>query len=466
MKLLTKYIIKEHIPPFFFSLAVIVFIFLINFIIKSIDKIIGKGIPAGIILEYISFNLAWIFALAIPMSVLVSTLMAFGRLASDNETTALRSSGVNFYKIISPALLLSIFIGGFLIYFNNAILPDFNHRARLLGSDIYRKRPDLNVEPGYFIDDLPDYTLLVKEKEKDLMKDILIYSKNNQKIQTTIKAKTGKITIKGDKVILYLYNGVIHELNFENVDEYRKISFEKHKVTIPVSNMILQRSFSERRGDREMSAPMMLNKIKELRKRMENVRKKINTIAMKQYQRYVNENKFPEKTTGKIPESKYAEPKKTLLAGTGNLYQTNLKNRIKNSIRRTNNQIKTEINILESYQKQINRYMVEVHKKFSIPAASIVFILIGAPLGVLARKGGIAVGGSLSIGFFLIYWAFLIAGEELADRSYVSPFWAMWTPNIILGAAGAYMVVRTVRERTIINWKIMEKIFPKNENKL
>lgn len=121
-------------------------------------------------------------------------------------------------------------------------------------------------------------------------------------------------------------------------------------------------------------------------------------------------------------------------------------NRSLRSIKRTIQLIASEINLIKNYKKQQNKYSVEVQKKYSIPFACIVFMLVGAPLGILAKKGGFAVGMSISLAFFIMYWTFLIAGENLADRGMVSPFWAMWSPNILIGSLGIYLSTRSVKK--------------------
>ena len=114
--------------------------------------------------------------------------------------------------------------------------------------------------------------------------------------------------------------------------------------------------------------------------------------------------------------------------------------------------ISSDLRLIKSYRNSINKYRVELHKKFSIPVASIVFILVGAPLGIMARKGGFAVSMAFSLGFFIIYWAFLIAGEELADRGLLSPFLSMWLPNFILGATGLFLCYKTSKEQRFLNF--------------
>ena len=274
-KKLPLYIIGEHIAPFFLGLIVIVFIFLMNFMIKTVDKILGKGIEFTVILEYIGLNIAWILALAVPMSVLIASLMAYGRLSADNEISALKAAGISFGKMIFPGLLLAGGMTIFMIYFNNSVLPEFNHRARMLGTDIYRKRPDLNSQEGYFTNDIRGYSLLVKRKRGDILEDVTIYNDETAQVQTTVTARRGKITIKGNRLIFDLEEGEIHELNMTNREEYRRVEFEYHRFTIPIENMTLERSTSRRRGDREMSAQMMRKRVSDLDVKIESAYDKI-----------------------------------------------------------------------------------------------------------------------------------------------------------------------------------------------
>jgi len=156
MRILSKYIVKEHISPFIMALFILLFVLLTNFLLKSIDKFLGKGLDMFLLGEFMFLNLAWILALAVPMAVLVATLMAFGRLSSDNEITAMQSSGTGFLQLLLPAIGFGTVITILMIIFNNFALPEMNHKARLLSSDLSRKRPDLKFEVGYFIDTLPE----------------------------------------------------------------------------------------------------------------------------------------------------------------------------------------------------------------------------------------------------------------------------------------------------------------------
>jgi lipopolysaccharide export system permease protein len=123
--------------------------------------------------------------------------------------------------------------------------------------------------------------------------------------------------------------------------------------------------------------------------------------------------------------------------------------------------VATDLFRLEGLDRQIDQYMVEVHKKYSIPAACLVFVLIGVPLGIISRRGGFGVAATLSLGFFILYWACLIGGEKLADRDILSPFLGMWSANIAIGLMGLYLTIRIGRETLLINWESLWRLVPR-----
>ena len=445
MKIIDRYILKEHLVPFILSLTILLFVLLANFLIKSIDKFLGKGLDISLLIEFVLLNMAWILALAVPMAVLVSTLMAFGRLSSDNEITALKASGTDFIKLMKPALLFGIAITLLMMIFNNYFLPDMNHKARLLSSDFSRKRPDIEFDVGYFIDAIPNNSIFLGGKEDTLFTDIIIFNKSSEVQQRTITAAEGTIRTLRDGFLLNLFNGSIHELSKEK-DEYRIINYEKYNIAIPVDNMILNRKNSNIRGDREMDYSMMIDKINFFNDKLNLIKKRIHSRINKELKiDYDTKNISKENILGLIKNFEIngidSLKKKTPIM------LSNFNRRIKNLKRGIN----TDFTLINSYNKSINTYKVELHKKFSIPFACIIFIIIGAPLGIMSRKGGLGTSVSISLLFFIIYWAFLIGGEELADRGLLNPSLSMWLPNIVLGIIGIYLCYTIKNEKNIIN---------------
>lgn len=269
-----------------------------------------------------------------------------------------------------------------------------------------------------------------------------------------IFAERGKIYLDSGSGLLYmeLYDGEMHELDLEKMEQYTRLEFPRQVKTLSVPNMVLQRSRSEYRGDREKSAQMMMEEVKINDKELAERRERIRNIADAFFR-----GVLPAAGSGtaeqKVRASGAAKP-----AWAGPDRKAALLQLISEH-RRLRQQLGGELNIVKNLDRANYVLMVEVHKKYSIPVACIVFVLIGAPLGIMSRKGNLAVAGGISFGFFLLYWATLIGGEELADNQLITPFWAMWAANLVVGAGGIYLVVHSIHEATFINWIAFSRFF-------
>ena len=157
IKKIHSYVFKEHLFPFLGALFVFSFIFLVQYLISQIDKLVGKDLGFMVISEFMILSLAPIFAEVVPVAVFIAVLMAFGRFGEDNEITAWRASGINFGRILVSSLFFATIIAAAMLFYNNNILPDANHKYKLLRQDIAYKHPDINFDAGYFLDDIPDY---------------------------------------------------------------------------------------------------------------------------------------------------------------------------------------------------------------------------------------------------------------------------------------------------------------------
>ena len=438
MKTLNKYLFNQSLIPFVLSVGVITTVLFLQFLIRAVDRFLGKGLDALTIFEYLYLNLAWIIALSVPMSLLISSVMTFGRMAQQNEITALKSAGVNLYNIIKPALWFGTFVAIGLCLFNNFILPEMNYNARLLARDIYQKKPELSIEPGYFVDMIPQYTMIVKEMDGKDFKDVKIFSKNQESEQTTIYANEGSLSSNGNMITINLVNGEIHEIDLSDYDYYRKIRFKTHQITISMDELMLNRTTESSRTDREMRVPQMIDEIEknkllisQIYERIEKVKTEIgitdpNANSLENIEKEVDKLK-QNKMNADIREQQYNE----------DVVIPNIENK-QYILSLTNNarQFKNEFTLIENYEKTNNKFKVEIHKKFTLAIACILFTLVGAPLGILVRSGGMTIASGLSIAFFLIYYILLIWGEQLADRNLLNPGLGSWLPNIILFVSG------------------------------
>jgi lipopolysaccharide export system permease protein len=449
MFILDRYILKNHVPPYLFSLIIITFVFIMDFIIRYLDMFIGKGVGFFVVLEFFILSLGHMFALIIPMSVMPATLMAFGQFASENEVTAMKATGISLYRMILPVVVASIILGGFLVYYQNGILPESNHRLMGLMLDIGKMKPTLEIKENIFSDAVDGYTILVREKDDRTgrIKDVQIFRTKKGTVPVTIVADRGKMSfIDSENVLRFeLEDGEIHEMpDPSDISTYRKTLFSNFTINMKDTDRGLERSKRSYRGDREMSSAMMRDKVRDLEREKDNYRRDMHISARKEMLNSLSNVMAFDALPGdehppQAPPTSRAERRA----------QQNAKNPAEQQMYA----LETIQRRIIGLEDQISRYGVEIHKKFSIPFSCLIFVLLGAPLAIRSGKKGMTMSISFSIVFFLIYYVFLITGEKLADRRLLEPWLAMWMPNIVLFAAAAMLIWSTVREAQTINWE-------------
>jgi lipopolysaccharide export system permease protein len=449
MKILTRYILQEHIAPFFFGMAAIVFVFLLNIVFRDLGRILGKGLPASVILEFFGLNLAWILALAVPMAVLISTLMAFGRLSSDREIDAMKAGAVPVSRMMMPVFIATVVLAALMIVFNNTVLPDFNYRVKVLSWSIPRTRPMMTLEPNVFYNGIPDYSILVQsiDQKNNRIRGVFISDASDPRFTKTVVAERGTVEfIKAqERIVFTLYDGEMHEIDTRDMEQYRRAKFEKQSISIPVPNMSLDQNSFQRRGDREKSTRMLMADIREdmalLSEQEGAIRSLVHSDLL---------DLMPEGYTAGFEGGRISRPAAPVRSAT-------------QRIQRIADRTAGDAAMILGARRSINSLWVEVHKKYSIPFACIVFVLIGAPLGILSRQSGFATAGWLSLVFFIIFWAFLIGGEQLADRRILHPAVAMWAADAIVGSFGMFLFIRTLTESTLFPWGRLTKAVKKGK---
>lgn len=447
-----------------------------------------------IILEFIAYNLAGILVLVVPMSVLVATIMAFGRLSSDNEVTALKAGGIHFLKLVLPVIIVSGCLTVALFLFNDRILPVANHNARVLKRNIQAKRPTLSIEPGIFLEGIENFSLIVDNKDElgSAIYGVTIFDKTQRHEQRTITAKSGQLVIDeaDESMILTLDNGEIHEVQPHRPNSYRKIVFSKYKVVVPVENLSIKRTDESFHNEREKSSGQLMEDVSRYKaEKDKNLARVVETLsAMPELAGELNDRSrsyldrhLLEKTLAdhvsdaftliNLPDDTVAyvttltdsaalavqaaladtsrkptlEIPASIISPTGRPLGPGIDSVLVRQKFNTQ-QIVTSLNSANNYQRLMDQIMVEVNKKYSIPMACIVFVMLGAPLGVKARRGNLGIAGGISLFFFIAYYFCLILGENLADRQLLNPFFAMWFMNFILGLLGLILIYQTTTE--------------------
>jgi lipopolysaccharide export system permease protein len=436
MKILNRYILLEHIPPFLFSLFIITFVLILETIPKIVEMVIDKDISSVVVLQLIFYNLAWMIALSVPMAVLAATLLAFGRLTSDSEIIAIKSSGINLLRILIPLLAAAGVLTLAMIEFNDKILPDLNHKARLLTGDIRSMRPTLTFRPGIFITDLSGYIILIDKIDHitSRVEGVRISETKDPSQPRIIVAKSGlmKFIDNGQTVQFTLYDGEIHMLDTKEPANYRRVDFKEQVINVGGVGSELRHSESTFRTDREMDIAQMKEVVRQADTAI---------VPFRMHMKKEVENKL-----AFLFGDTLNYPGGTSQSDSGALVL------LRADMQGIYHKLKSEAGQIEEQHKIINRHEVEIYKKYSIPAASFAFILIGAPLGILSRRGGMGIAVTISLLIFTAYWAFLIGGEDLSERGMLAPFWAMWSANILAGLIGLYLLTKVISEKPMFNF--------------
>ena len=467
MGYISRYILRFQIGPFLFGSLTVLFLFLFQFLSKYLNDLIVKGLDTWIIIQLIGLNLAWMLVLAIPMGVLFAALMSFGNLSSTNEITIIKSSGGSLFRMMMPVVISGILMTIFLFWFNDNVLPEANHQAKVLLSDIERKKPTFSLEAGQFSTQLDGYTILARQIDSlsGTLKAVTIYDRTKGSRLSIASADSGNVRFNSSytKIIIDLFNGEAHQLSQNDYKDYRIIKFEKYQVIIPASGFAFERTAEGMisRGDREMKIADMQKIVDEAKNSASVYEKKIQE----------NVNKFYNYLNGKIPSEEKIVPaysygkNRTLvdsliidISGTG-IISEDVKTGLLDAERRISmlkSSLLSDFFQVKDYYQRAKSYEVEIHKKYAIPFACLLFVLIGCPLGIITRNGNFGISAAISLGFYIFYWACLIGGEKLADRGLISPFLSMWAGNFIIGTFAIIILIRVNNESASFN--IIHKI--------
>jgi lipopolysaccharide export system permease protein len=350
---------------------------------------------------------------------------------------------VHVPRMILPALVAGCALCLGMILFNDRVLPESNHELASLIADISRKRPTTNIEPGRFVDDYKGYSLLVgqKDEKSNEIRDVQIYVLHEGRVPDVIVAPRGQLEFVdgGNTLQIDLFDGEMHSVpspEGQHDEEYRVTRFAVHTVMISDVGNALQRTEREYRSDREMSIEMMRG---EIAKKHDQIR--AITAELDAPGRLLMTTKLalldPEKRALFFKSHRPLPPGRLTFGAEERQRET----------------VHSQRAAIDSYEHQIRQYQVEIQKKYSIPVACIVFVLLGAALAIRTSRGGMAPAISFSLSCFFVYYWFLTGGEKLADRELLSPFAAMWAANVFFTAVGVVVLWRASIDSTPIAWQ-------------
>ena len=475
MKKLHILVIKSFVGPLILTFFFVVFILLMQFLWKYIDDLIGKGLEFHIISEFLLYTSATLVPLAIPLAVLLASLMTFGNLAENLELLALKSSGISLVRIMNPVFLLTTFIAIGAFFFSNHVLPYSNLKMRSMLYDIQQQRPELTIKPGVFDNNLEGYSIRIGDRDSktSLLKDILIFdhTENKGNISVTM-ADSGYMKMSADEkqLLLTLYNGKSYTELQKKKDENRHVkSYPFRRDQFDQQEMVIEMTgFGLNRSDETLfrNSYSMMN-LDQLRHFDDSLTTDLDMILEK-FENAINKSLYGKpkniliKPPNLIPDSLKTETDSTNLViqpvHVDTLYSSLNKLERRKAITqainfaRSNKSIVTSnVGTAEWKLGRLKRYQNEIHRKYSISVLCLIFFFIGAPLGAIIRKGGLGMPVIASVGLFLIYYVISMMGEKFSREGLVPPFLGMWLSTLILAPVSIWLTQKAVRDSVILN---------------
>jgi len=396
LKLITRYTLREILAPFLLALLAFTSLLIVDRVFDLTKHFVEKGINPWYMVEMLFYFSPAVFVLTIPMAVLVGIVTAFGRLAADNEITAMKTSGVGMHRLIAPVVIITFALSIFMVFFMDLTLPRGNDAYSSLNMELKRKHPALVLEPETIMEELSredkKWSFDSVDSETGRLKSIRIWERVSG-VPKLITAEEGELRFFEEWTSLKLYNGDIYQAdNKKPLKSYVMGSFDEDEIFLEVSG-----SLGEEK--REYDVPRNMS-MREIRTALKGFRKQLEA------------------------------------PGTSEATRTHIR------------------------KYKINNHLVELHKKMSIPFACLVFGLIGVPLGLMVRRGGRMIGLGVGLGVITLYYVMLTAGEKIAKVGAYPPVLGAWTPNIVTFVIGIVLIIRTVRETSVRSSRVIDKLFP------
>lgn len=454
-KKLDKLIIKAFVGPFIATFFITLFVLVLQFFWLYIDDFVGKGLSTDIIFKFILYQSAVLVPLALPLAVLLSSLMTFGNLGESFELVAIKSSGISLLRFMRPLFIVCLFISGIAFLFSNNIIPVANLKSRTLLSDIVYAKPAFDLKEGVFYDKINGFAIKVGKKQADsLIQDVIVYEQGNPMQDNFIIADSGVMRVLENKRFLEfnLKNGWRYQernagYGAEGVTEFVRIGFKEYKKQFDLSSFKINwTNDSVNKNNEKMYSMRQLSRaIDSLKKSNDSVQ----TRAAKDYFMSYNfpallDSNWSEKKVALKNVSQYSE----LLPDSARYA---IMDRVKENAMTIKGNAESNASIDKDRGKILRKHKIEWHRKITLSLACLVLFLIGAPLGSIIRKGGLGTPLIFAIAFFMIFYFTSTTGEKFAKENSLTPFTGMWLSSFVLIPIGVFLTIKAMRDSHLFN---------------
>lgn len=476
IKRLYTFVLKSFLPLFVMTFFICLFIVLMQFLWRYIDELVGKGLSVDVLVELFFYAALTMIPMALPLAILLASLMTFGNLGEHFELTAMKASGVSLLKVMRPLIWLMAFIAIGAFFFQNNVLPIAQTKMWTLLYSVRQKSPELEIPEGVFYDQIPGYNLFVESKNRDTgtLYGIMIYNLSKGFDNASIiLADSGKMAMMEDQshLFLRLWNGE----SFDNLKEanrtmrnvpYRRESFSVKDILVPFDAKFT------RMDEDGMRNQYVGKNITELRIAIDSLNTRVDSIG-ESYATIVAENSYfklpyyrtihKDNTTyeERIPDVELSKPLNidSLFRGSGTGMQINYLRVALNKATSQRQDYEFRGMVIKDERKLIRRHDIEMQKKFTLSFACLIFFFIGAPLGAIIRKGGIGMPLVISVLLFIFYYIIDNTGYKMARDGKIDVTMGMWLSSMVLLPMGVFFTHKAMHDSALFNLDAYKNFF-------
>ena len=444
------------IATFFITLLVLV----MQFFWLYIDDFVGKGIDTKVIFEFILYQSAVLVPLALPLAILLSSLMTFGNLGESFELVAIKSAGISLIRFMRPLFFVCILLAGVAFAFSNYVIPVANLKSRTLLTDIVFAKPAFDLKEGVFYDKIPNFAIKIGKKEANdsVVQDIIIYEQGNPLQDNFIIARTGVMRVTENKRFLEfnLKDGWRYQERGNYYDpansEFIRIGFKEYKKQFDLSTL----GFNNRTADSVNKNNERMYSMRQLEKTIDSLEKDNKQLKMQAENQLLVQFRFQGLldsvwSKDSLPDVSKLKPVRNYDEILPDSAQANVNQNVRNIAGSLRISSESMMGTLKDKERNLRKHQIEWHRKIVLSLACLVLFLIGAPLGSIIRKGGLGTPLVVAIIFFMVFYFSSTAGEKFAKENTLTPFGGMWMATFILLPIGLFLIYKAMRDSQLFN---------------
>ena len=463
IKKLDKLILKSFIGPFIITFFIAFFVLMMQGLWKYLDDLVGKGLDFITIGKFLWYVSASMLTLAMPIAILISSIMTFGNLGESFELVAIKSSGISLLRFMRPLMWVAVLCSGITFMFANYVIPYANLKFVTLYNDIFYKKPAFELKEGVFFTHIPNYAIKAGKKDPDgkTIHNVIIYEQTNPLQNNCIIAETGVMTSSADKKFLEfnLKNGYRYQENgmsTDSVTEYIRLGFSSFKKLFDLSSLQKQNTSDSvyQNNFKMLNAGQITRSLDSLVKMNDSLRARMNRTIATTLPYAAKQDSNRQKDVATIVPKYNSFDSIIPDSARNQVYDAafTIANNLKYNIENSGNELQGRIN-------EIRFHKIEWHRKFSLSMACFVLFFIGAPLGSIIRKGGMGMPLVVAIIFFLLFHLLIMFGEKFVKESIMSPFFGMWLAVLVLIPVGIFLTYKAMHDSQLFNKEFYNRTY-------